>query len=94
MKIIFHLLAKNRTIMITFRRVSIFRNGRIIEHEELIRRDEERGMRGRPPGSRRQWHDDDDDDDYDQYEDTHSRYGPRKQTAYRSSRRSQFIAFR
>ena len=52
------------------------------------------GMRGRPPGSRRQWHDDDDDDDYDQYEDTHSRYGPRKQTAYRSSRRSQFIAFR
>lgn len=44
------------------------------------------GMRGRPPGSRRQWHDDDDDDDYDQYEDTHSRYGPRKQTAYRSSR--------
>ena len=45
------------------------------------------GMRGRPPGSRRQWHDDDDDDDYDQYEDTHSRYGPRKQTAYRSSRK-------
>ena len=46
------------------------------------------GMRGRPPGSRRQWHDDDDDDDYDQYEDTHGRYGPRKQTAYRSTRKS------
>ncbi|CAF1665341.1 unnamed protein product, partial [Adineta ricciae] len=44
------------------------------------------GMRGRPPGSRRQWHDDDDDDDYDQYEEMNSRYGPRKQTAYRSSR--------
>lgn len=45
------------------------------------------GMRGRPPGSRRQWHDDDDDDDYDQYEDTHSRYGPRKQASYRPSRK-------
>ncbi len=45
------------------------------------------GMRGRPPGSRRQWHDDDDDDDYDQYEETHSRYGPRKQTTYRASRK-------
>jgi hypothetical protein len=48
------------------------------------------GMRGRPPGSRRQWHDDDDDDDYDQYEETHSRYGPRKQTAYRSTRKKKF----
>jgi hypothetical protein len=46
------------------------------------------GMRGRPPGSRRQWHDDDDDDDYDQYEEINSRYGPRKQTAYRSSRKT------
>jgi hypothetical protein len=45
------------------------------------------GMRGRPPGSRRQYHDDDDDDDYDQYEETNSRYGPRKQTAYRTSRK-------
>ncbi|CAF2597127.1 unnamed protein product [Rotaria sp. Silwood2] len=44
------------------------------------------GMRGRPPGSRRQWHDDDDDDDYDQYEEINSRYGPRKQTTYRSTR--------
>ncbi|CAF3644034.1 unnamed protein product [Rotaria sp. Silwood1] len=44
------------------------------------------GMRGRPPGSRRHWNNDDDDDDYDQYEDTNSRYGPRKQTAYRSTR--------
>ena len=45
------------------------------------------GMRGRPPGSRRQWHDDDDDDDYDQYEETNSRYGPRKQTSYRPTRK-------
>ena len=44
------------------------------------------GMRGRPPGSRRQWHDDDDDDDYDQYEDSHARYAPRRQSAYRSTR--------
>ncbi|CAF3435847.1 unnamed protein product [Rotaria sp. Silwood1] len=44
------------------------------------------GMRGRPPGSRRQWHDDDDDDDYDQYEEMNSRYGPRKQSTYRSTR--------
>lgn len=44
------------------------------------------GMRGRPPGSRRQYHDDDDDDDYDQYEELNARYGGRKQTAYRSSR--------
>ncbi|CAM4922052.1 unnamed protein product [Rotaria socialis] len=44
------------------------------------------GMRGRPPGSRRHWNNDDDDDDYDQYEDANSRYGPRKQTAYRSTR--------
>ncbi|UJR26932.1 hypothetical protein I4U23_008240 [Adineta vaga] len=45
------------------------------------------GMRGRPPGSRRQWHDDDDDDDdYNQYEEINSRYGGRKQTAYRSAR--------
>jgi hypothetical protein len=43
-------------------------------------------MRGRPPGSRRQWHDDDDDDDYDQYEEANSRYGPRKQTPYRTTR--------
>jgi hypothetical protein len=43
------------------------------------------GMRGRPPGSRRHWNHDDDDDDYDQYEETNSRYGPRKQTAYRST---------
>lgn len=43
------------------------------------------GMRGRPPGSRRHWNNDDDDDDYDQYEETNSRYGPRKQTAYRST---------
>jgi hypothetical protein len=45
------------------------------------------GMRGRPPGSRRQWNNDDDDDDYDQYEESNSRYGPRKQTAYRSNRK-------
>ncbi|CAF1455176.1 unnamed protein product [Rotaria sordida] len=44
------------------------------------------GMRGRPPGSRRHWTNDDDDDDYDQYEETNSRYGPRKQTPYRSTR--------
>jgi hypothetical protein len=43
------------------------------------------GMRGRPPGSRRHWNNDDDDDDYDQYEETNSRYGPRKQTVYRST---------
>jgi hypothetical protein len=43
------------------------------------------GMRGRPPGSRRNWNNDDDDDDYDQYEEINSRYGPRKQTAYRST---------
>jgi hypothetical protein len=48
------------------------------------------GMRGRPPGSRRQWHDDD-DDDYDQYEEVNSRYGPRKQTPYRSSRNKKSI---
>ena len=45
------------------------------------------GMRGRPPGSRRQYHDDDDDDDYDQYEDSHSRYAPRKQPNYRPNRK-------
>lgn len=45
------------------------------------------GMRGRPPGSRRQYHDDDDDDDYDQYEDSHSRYAPRKQPSYRPNRK-------
>ena len=43
------------------------------------------GMRGRPPGSRRHWSNDDDDDDYDQYEDTNARYGPRKQMNYRAS---------
>lgn len=41
------------------------------------------GMRGRPPGSRRNWNNDDDDDDYDQYEDNNARYGPRKHLAYR-----------
>lgn len=50
------------------------------------------GMRGRPPGSRRQYHDDDDDDDYDQYEDMNSRYGQRRQTSYRTSRKH-FIRF-
>jgi len=45
------------------------------------------GLRGRPPGVRRQYHDDDDDDDYDQYEDMNSRYGPRKQSIYRPSRK-------
>jgi hypothetical protein len=44
------------------------------------------GMRGRPPGSRRHWNNDDDDDDYDQYEESNSRYGPRKHTNYRSNR--------
>ncbi|CAF1647831.1 unnamed protein product [Adineta ricciae] len=44
------------------------------------------GLRGRPPGSRRHWTNDDDDDDYDQYEESNSRYGPRKQIPYRSSR--------
>ncbi|CAF1315374.1 unnamed protein product [Adineta steineri] len=44
------------------------------------------GMRGRPPGSRRHWTNDDDDDDYDQYEESNSRYGPRKQIPYRPSR--------
>jgi hypothetical protein len=43
------------------------------------------GRRGRPPGSRRHWNNDDDDDDYDQYEESNSRYGPRKQTAYRTT---------
>ena len=45
------------------------------------------GMRGRPPGSRRQYHDDDDDDDYDQYEDTNSRYGHRRPASYRAARK-------
>jgi hypothetical protein len=45
------------------------------------------GMRGRPPGSRRHWNNDDDDDDYDQYEESNSRYGPRKHTAYRPNRK-------
>ena len=45
------------------------------------------GMRGRPPGSRRHWNNDDDDDDYDQYEEMNSRYGPRRpQTSYRPNR--------
>lgn len=44
------------------------------------------GRRGRPPGSRRHWNNDDDDDDYDQYEDTNTRYGPRKHTNYRTNR--------
>ena len=45
------------------------------------------GMRGRPPGSRRHWNNDDDDDDYDQYEEMNSRYGPRRQqTGYRPNR--------
>jgi hypothetical protein len=43
------------------------------------------GMRGRPPGSRRHWTNDDDDDDYDQYEESNSRYGPKKPTPYRST---------
>ena len=50
------------------------------------------GMRGRPPGSRRHWNNDDDDDDYDQYEDSNSRYGPRKQhTNYRTNRKNFYI---
>lgn len=32
------------------------------------------GLRGRPPGSRRQWNVDDDDEDYDQYEENNTRY--------------------
>lgn len=44
------------------------------------------GRRGRPPGSRRHWNNDDDDDDYDQFEDTNTRYGPRKHTNYRANR--------
>lgn len=51
------------------------------------------GMRGRPPGSRRQYHDDDDDDDYDQYEETNSRYGARRQTAYRTPRNKLISSF-
>lgn len=44
------------------------------------------GIRGRPPGSRRNWNQDDDDDDYDQYEDNQTRYNvTRKPTNYRSS---------
>ena len=43
------------------------------------------GMRGRPPGSRRHWNNDDDDEDYDQYEELSSRYGSRKQTTYRTA---------
>ena len=46
------------------------------------------GQRGRPPGSRRYWNnEDDDDDDYDQYEGTNARYGPRRPSAYRSTRK-------
>ena len=44
------------------------------------------GQRGRPPGSRRYWNnEDDDDDDYDQYEGTNARNGPRRPSAYRST---------
>jgi len=32
------------------------------------------GLRGRPPGSRRQWNPDDEDEDYDQYEENNTRY--------------------
>lgn len=45
------------------------------------------GRRGRPPGSRRHWNnEDDDDDDYDQYEESNARYGQRKSNNYRTNR--------